>query len=352
MSRADRLAATLTVDLLLVRDPTNLRYLTGYTGSNGLAVVGPGIRRFLTDFRYTDQVASQVTEFDRVIGERDLLGDVPRLLPAGELKLGFEADHVSVAQRDRLRDVLEDRIELVPTRGVVESLRRVKEPGEVDVIRAAARLADEAFTAAVAAGVVGRTEREVAWALEREIRERGAAALSFPPIVAAAENGARPHAEARDVPIPRDTLLVIDWGAKLDGYCSDCTRTLATGALDDDASAAYSLVERAQLVSLEAVAPGFTGRAIDGLSRDIIAGAGHGEHYGHGLGHGVGLDIHEAPTLSQRSEDTLAPGNVVTVEPGVYVPGGFGVRIEDLVLVTESGHEVLNSLPKGLTVVD
>jgi Xaa-Pro aminopeptidase len=352
VSRADRLAADLDVDLLLVTNLTNVRYLTGYTGTNGLAVVGPDVRRFLTDFRYVQQAREQVTEFDRVTGERDLLGDVGKLLPEGPLRLGFEAEHVSVAKLDRLREVLPDDVELVGTRQVVENLRRVKDENEIAAIRAAAQLADAAFEAAVAGGVVGRTEREVAWALEREIRERGAEAVSFPPIVAAAGHGALPHAMPREVPVPRDTLIVIDWGARVDGYCSDCTRTLATGPLDDEAAAAYALVERAQLVSLEGVASGLGGREVDGLSRDIIDGAGHGEHYGHGLGHGVGMEVHEAPTLSQRSEDTLAPGNVVTVEPGVYVPDRFGVRIEDLVVVRESGHEVLSSLPKRLTVVD
>jgi Xaa-Pro aminopeptidase len=352
LSRADRLAADLDVDLLLVTSLTNVRYLTGYTGTNGMAVVGRDARRFLTDFRYVEQAREQVTEFDRVIGERDLVSDVGKLLDGGPLRLGFEAEHLSVAKRDRLREALPDEVELVPTRQLVENLRRVKDEGEIAAIRAAAQLADAAFTAAIGGGVVGKTERELAWALEREIRERGADAVSFPPIVAAGGHGALPHAVPRDLPIPRDTLVVIDWGAKLDGYCSDCTRTLATGALDDDAAAAYALVERAQLNSLEGVAPGLTGREIDGLSREIIAGAGHGEHYGHGLGHGVGMEVHEAPTLSQRSEDTLAPGNIVTVEPGVYVPDRFGVRIEDLVVVRESGHEVLNSLPKRLTVVD
>jgi Xaa-Pro aminopeptidase len=352
VSRAARLAAALDVDLLLVSKLVNLRYLTGFTGTNGLAVVGPDIRRFLTDFRYVEQAKAEVTEFDRVIGERDLLSDVGKLLPDGAVRLGFEAEHVSVAQRDRLREVLGDEVELVATKGLVEDLRRVKDAGEVEKIRAAARIADDAFAAAIDAGVVGRTEHELAWAIEREMRERGADLASFRPIVAAAGHGARPHAEPRDVPIPRDKLLVIDWGAQLDGYCSDCTRTLATGPLEEDAAAAYALVERAQLVSLEGVAPGLSGREVDALSRDIIAGAGRGDHYGHGLGHGVGMEVHEAPTLSARSEDTLAPGNVVTVEPGVYVPDRFGVRIEDLVVVTENGHEVLSSLPKHLTVVD
>jgi Xaa-Pro aminopeptidase len=355
MSRADRLAAALAeheLDALLVNDPTNLRYITGYTGTNGLATVGPELRRFLTDFRYVEQVRAEVAGFDRLTGERDLLEDVAMLLPEGRLRLGIEADHLSVAKHERLRETLPAEVELVSTRGLVENLRRVKDDGELDAIRAATKLADEAFAAAIAQGVVGRTEREVAWAIEREIRERGAEAVSFPPIVAAAAHGARPHAVPRDVPIPRDVLVVVDWGAKLDGYCSDCTRTLATGPLDDDAAQAYALVERAQLVSLEGVAAGLGGREVDSLSRDIIAGAGHAEHYGHGLGHGVGMDVHEAPTLSQRSEDTLAPGNVVTVEPGIYVADRFGVRIEDLVVVTENGHEVFTSLPKKLTVVE
>jgi Xaa-Pro aminopeptidase len=352
VSRADRLAADLDVDVLLVTNLTNVRYLTGYTGTNGMAAVGRDVRRFLTDFRYVEQAREQVTEFDRLTGERDLVSDAGKLLPGGPLRLGFEAEHVTVAKRDRLREALPDDVELVPTRQLVENLRRVKDEGEIEAIRAAAKLADEAFEAAIAAGVVGKTERELAWALERQIRERGADVVAFPPIVAAAGHGALPHAVPRDVPIPRDTLIVIDWGAKLDGYCSDCTRTLATGPLDDDAAAAYALVERAQSNSLEGVAPGLGGREIDGLSREIIAGAGHGEHYGHGLGHGVGMEVHEAPTLSQRSEDTLAPGNIVTVEPGVYVPDRFGVRIEDLVVVRESGHEVLTSIPKRLTVVE
>jgi Xaa-Pro aminopeptidase len=355
VSRADRLAANLAeheIDALLVTNATNLRYLTGYTGSNGIATVGRDFRRFLTDFRYVEQVQTQVTDFDRLTGERDLLEDVAMLLPDGPLRLGFEADHVSVARHGRLRDVLPAQVELVPTRGLVEDLRRVKEDVERRAIQAAAKLADEAFTAAIGHGIVGRTEREVAWAIEREMRERGAEAVSFPPIVAAAGHGARPHAEPRDVAIPRDVLVVVDWGAKLDGYCSDCTRTVATGSLDDDAAAAYALVERAQLVSLDGVAPGLGGREVDGLSRNVIADGGHGEHYGHGLGHGVGMDVHEAPTLSRRSEDTLAPGNVVTVEPGVYVPDRFGVRIEDLVIVTDGGRDVLTSLSKRLTVVD
>lgn len=357
MTRAARLAGLLAereLDSLLVTNRVNVRYLTHFTGSNGLALVGREQRVFVTDFRYVEQVSRQVSEeFERVTGERDLLGDIGGLLPQGRVRLGIEADNVTLATHERLRELLEERIELVPVRGLVEGLRQIKDESELAAIRCAARVADEAFGAVLDAGLVGRTEREVAWALECEMHDRGAEGPAFASIVAAAGHGARPHAEPRDVPIPRDTLVIIDWGARVDGYCSDCTRTLATGALDPDAEAAYRLVERAQLVALEGVAAGPTGYAVDALARDIIVGAGEGERFGHGLGHGVGLEVHEAPTLSHRAEpEPLRAGQVVTVEPGVYVPGRFGVRIEDLVIVRESGHEVLSGHPKGLTVVD
>lgn len=353
--RAARLAASLDehgLDLLLVTTPVNLRYLTGFTGSNGLALIGRDTRRFLTDFRYVEQVAEQVTEFEAERGDRDLLGDVERLLPEGELRIGFESSSMPVAKHERLRELLPERVTLVPAPSLVERQREIKEPEEVDAIRAAAQLADGALSAVLEDGLVGRTEREVAWALEREIRERGAQAVSFPPIIAAAGHGALPHAEPRDVPIPRDALVVVDWGAELDGYCSDCTRTFATGELSPAAIDGYTLVLRAQLVSLEGAVAGRTGPEVDGLARKLIEDAGEGDNFGHGLGHGVGLEVHEGPTLSHRADDRpLRDGNVVTVEPGVYHPGDFGVRIEDLIVVRDGGQEVLTSLPKDLQVV-
>jgi Xaa-Pro aminopeptidase len=192
----------------------------------------------------------------------------------------------------------------------------------------------------------------VAVDLEHQMRLLGAEAPAFPSIVASGAQGALPHAEVRPEQIPRDVLVTIDWGAKVDGYCSDCTRTFATGeSVDDEALAVYELVRSVQERSVGEVRAGADGKTVDAAGRATIAEAGHGEHYGHGLGHGVGLEVHEGPTLSPRSKDTLAPGNVVTVEPGVYVPGRFGVRIEDLVVVTDDGCDVLSSLPKSLTVV-
>jgi Xaa-Pro aminopeptidase len=354
VSRADRVEARLgerDAGLLLVTDLVNLRYLTGFTGTNGMCLLGPGVRRFITDFRYVEQAKRQVEGFDLEQGPQDFLEALRDGWPPGRVRLGFEDQHLSVRQHARLRKLLPDSVELVAAGGLVEAERAVKEPGELEAIRAAARLADEAVEEILAEGLVGRTEREVAMALEQAMRRRGAEP-SFPTIVASAEHGALPHAVARDVPIPRDTLVTIDWGAQLDGYCSDCTRTFATGALTDEQIAIYRVVERAQSASLESVAPGRTGKEVDGVARDLIDGAGHAEHFGHGLGHGVGLEVHEAPRLARTSKDELQVDNVVTVEPGVYVAGLGGVRIEDLVIVREDGFEVLSGLSKALRTVE
>jgi Xaa-Pro aminopeptidase len=346
--RADRLELG-ELDALVVTNLVNVRYLTGYTGSNGVAVVGPEMRLFFTDFRYMTQAAAQVSDFEVIRGERDLLGDV-----AGRLsgQVGFEDADVSVRKLERLRGLVGGSAELVPAGDRVEDLRRVKEPAEAGAISAAAQLADEALTQVLSRGLAGRTEHEVAVDLEHTMRVLGAEAPSFGSIVASGAHGALPHAEPRPETIPRGVLVTIDWGAIVDGYCSDCTRTYATGPLEDDAAAGYELVRSVQEKSVAAVRAGAHGKEVDSIGREEIAAAGHGEHYGHGLGHGVGLEVHEAPNLSPRSKDTLVAGNTVTVEPGIYVPDRFGVRIEDLVLVTDDGCDVLSSLPKSLTVVD
>jgi Xaa-Pro aminopeptidase len=352
VSRADRLAAALEVDALLVTDLVNLRYLTGFTGSNGMAVVGRDVRRFITDFRYVEQAAAEVEGFDREQAPADFNAALADGWPDGAFRLGFEDDHVSVRRHARLRELLPERVELVAAGGAVEKLRAVKDAGEIARIRAAAELADAVYEKLRADGLVGRTERAVALAIEDEMRRLGAEGPSFDSIVASAERGALPHAHPTDAEIPRGTLVTLDIGARLDGYCSDCTRTWATGDLPDDLAEAYALVHRAQAEALEAVRPGPEGRAVDAVARDIIAAAGHGEHFGHGLGHGVGMEVHEAPRLARTAEGTLAAGNVVTVEPGVYLPGRGGVRIEDLVVVTEDGHSVLSGTTKDLVVVD
>jgi Xaa-Pro aminopeptidase len=353
--RTERLVGLLAeaqLDLLLVSGLVNVRYMTGYTGSNGLAVVGPNTRTFVTDFRYVQQAAVEVdASYDRRQETTDLMQALPEVLPPGARRLGFDDGHLTVRQHARLRELLPERIELVAAGGLVERLRAVKDAEEVAQIRAASVAADAALTDLLASGLAGRTERELASALTAAMRAQGAQAVAFAPIVAGGAHGALPHAQPRDVVVEPGQLVVIDWGAELDGYCSDCTRTVAIGEPTGRAREIYELVLAAQLAGLDAVRAGAGGRAVDATARAVIDAAGHGGDFGHGLGHGVGLEVHEAPRLSKSSDDELAVGNVVTVEPGVYLPGELGVRIEDLVVVTETGSEILTGLDKQLTVV-
>ncbi len=363
--RTRRLAAELkerAVDVLLVGTSVNLRYLTGFTGTHGLALIAAGgvgesaapSHRFLTDFRYATQSAEQVPDaFEREIVAGNLLEAIPASLPAGGGRFGFDEASLTVSLHTRLGELLGEAWELVGCAGAVERLRAIKDAGELARIRAACELADEALASVLADGVVGRSEREVTIELELRMRHLGAEAASFPSIVAAGAHGALPHAEPREEPIPRDVLLTIDWGARHEGYCSDCTRTYATGeGISAEAREVYALVLEAQERGLTAVTEGPTGRELDAVARGVIERAGYGEYFGHGLGHGVGMEIHEGPRLSRTAgEEALAAGNVVTVEPGVYLPGRLGVRIEDLLLVTGGAPAVLTSLSKALTVI-
>jgi Xaa-Pro aminopeptidase len=354
LGRAARVAALLEdadADVLLVTNAVNVRWLTGFTGSSGLALVGAdGLREFVTDFRYLSQSAEQLDPgWERRIVP-DLAAAVPELL-GGATRLAFDDAAVTVKEHGRLQELVGDDVTLVPAAGLVEGLRAIKDEPELERLRAAARLADAALEDVLTRGLAGRTERDVGLDLEFTMRRLGAEAVSFSPIIAAGTHGALPHAEPRDVEIPSGTLVVVDWGAQLDGYASDCTRTYATGELDGRDAEIYATVLEAQEAALAAVRPGPTGKEIDAVARGIIDGAGHAEHFGHGLGHGVGMEVHEGPRLSKLGTVALVPGHVVTVEPGIYVPGAVGVRIEDLVVVTEDGHEVLSSLPKALTVV-
>jgi Xaa-Pro aminopeptidase len=365
LERSARLAQELRereVDALLVETPMNLRYLTGFTGTHGLALLAGdqgegstlGTHRFLTDFRYATQSSEQVPDaFEREIVAGELLDAAAKLLPGPRGRLGFDDASLSVARHRKLVELLPEGWQLVACAGAVERLRAVKEPGEISRIRAACELADEALRGVLDAGLVGRTERDVAIELELRMRRLGAEAASFPSIVAAGPHAALPHAEPRDEEIPPDVLLTIDWGALHEGYCSDCTRTFATGdAIPDRAREIYALVLSAQQQGLAAVKAGPSGREVDAAAREVIEQAGQGEHFGHGLGHGVGMDIHEGPRLSRTAgEEPLLSGNVVSVEPGVYLPGELGVRIEDLVVIEDGGCEVLTSLPKSVTVV-
>jgi Xaa-Pro aminopeptidase len=363
-SRVERLAGQLEeleLDALLVDSLVNVRYLTGFTGSHALVlVVGEqararlGAHRFFSDFRYATQSAEQVPDaFEREIVAGELLEALATTLERQSGRLGFDDAQVTVKVHRQLAELLGERWQLVPQAGAVERLRAVKDAGEIERIRAASELADEALRGVLEDGLVGRSEQEVALDLELRMRRLGARAPSFPSIVAAGAHGALPHAVPRAQAIARDVLVTIDWGALHEGYCSDCTRTYATGeGISAQAREVYELVLCAQERGLGAVKSGPNGREVDAVARAVIEQAGRGEEFGHGLGHGVGMEIHEGPRLSRTAGDEpLLAGNVVTVEPGVYLPGVLGVRIEDLVVVREDAHEVLTGLPKALTVL-
>lgn len=349
--RGDRLAAGLAereLDLILITELVNVRYLTGFGGTNGACVCGPETRLFLTDFRYTERAEAEVEDWEVVTISDDWLGGIGERLSG---RVGFEDDHVSVRLLEKLRAKLPDRVELVAAGGAVEKLRRVKDAAELSAIAATAELADEVWRWSLERGLAGRSEREVAGAAEARIRELGGDP-SFPVIVAAGPSGALPHAEPGERGIGAGELVVFDMGAKLDGYCSDGTRTFATGEPGERAREVYEAVLEAQTAALDAVRAGIGGEELDGVARERIEAAGHKEHFGHGLGHGVGLEVHEAPRVSPRSEDILGAGEVVTIEPGIYLPGELGVRIEDLVVVGEDGCRNLSGLPKDLQLVD
>jgi Xaa-Pro aminopeptidase len=330
---------------LLVTNLVNVRYLTGFDTSNAALLVDPdGTTRLHTDSRYIE-VAEQVAGVEAVLTKRSLLRDL-----AGRLgkRIAFEADALPFSQHEVLAT---GRRTLVPTSGLVEGLRAVKDEGELTRVRRAARAAERAFEALSAETWIGRSERELAWRLHQLMHAHGVDAPSFDIAIATGANGSKPHAEPGDAIVEARTLVVADWGARLDGYCSDCTRTLATGDLPRELRRAYDVCLEAQLAAVEGIRPGMTGADADRIARAVIEEAGLGERFGHGLGHGVGLEIHEAPRLAAESQDVLEPGNVVTIEPGVYLPGLGGVRIEDLAIVREDGVEVLNSFPKALTLV-
>jgi Xaa-Pro aminopeptidase len=344
MSRIARLAATLA-EPLLVTGATNVRYLTGVSSSNAALLVESDTATLFTDFRYVE-AARAMTDVEVVQMGRNLLADVGGRL-AGR-RVGFESAHLTYASYEA---VASGGAELVPTSGLVEQLRAVKEPDELDAIRAAAAVSDLMYVALAEEHLVGRTEGEIAWWVAQCFHELGAEDVAFATIVASGPNGALPHAAPGSDVIAANTLVTVDAGCVVDGYRSDSTRTFATGALPDDLAAAYELCARAQLDGLAAVSAGAIGHEVDAASRVAIAEAGLAERYGHGLGHGVGLDVHEAPTLRPESTDVLAPGNVVTVEPGIYLPGVGGVRIEDLVIVTDDEPEILTWFSKELITV-
>jgi Xaa-Pro aminopeptidase len=343
VSRVDRLRDSLE-EPLLVTNGVNVRYLVGFSSSNAALLVEPDRVRLFSDFRYAE-AGRAVESVEFVETKRSLVVALAELLDG---RIGFEADAVSYASWETLRG---GGLDLVPRRGLVEALRAVKDGGELDAIRRAGKITSEAYERLAEESFVGRTERDLAWRLDEFFHELGADAPAFETIVASGPNAAKPHARPSDRVVEAGETVVIDAGAQVDDYCADCTRTFVTGPLPDELKSAYSTCLEGQLAGLEAVRAGVTGVEADAAARDKIEAAGLGEKFGHGLGHGVGLEVHEAPRLSRESTDTLAAGNVATVEPGVYLEGLGGIRIEDLIIVTDGEPEVLTTSTKDLVTV-
>jgi Xaa-Pro aminopeptidase len=336
--RLDRLRAELE-EPLLVSSLVNVRYLTGLASSNAALLVDPGGARLYTDFRYA-QRAGSIPGVELVQTRRDIYAELPELLSG---RVGFEP---KVLTYERYEQLAAGGLELVPRPGLVESMRAVKDNEELDAIRRAAAVTSEAYARFAEEPMIGRRERDLAWRMTSLLHELGGEDVAFDVIVAAGPSGGSPHAVPGDRTVGPGETIVVDAGCRVGGYCSDCTRTFVTGELPAELAQAYDVVKRAQETGLAAVRAGADSAAVDRTARDVVEEAGLGDKFGHGLGHGLGLEVHEAPWLNAEWPSTLATGNVVTVEPGVYLPGLGGVRIEDLVIVTDDGAEVLTSFTK------
>jgi Xaa-Pro aminopeptidase len=337
----------LEVASFLVSNPVNVRYLTGFESSNAFVLVQHKEVVLLTDGRYAE-AARTVEGVDVQIVERDFLpGLATRLGEMASGPVAVESDHMTVA---RHAELLSAGLELVPLTAVPLALRAVKEPDELEAIRRAADVVDRVLARLAEERVVGRTEADVAWWIVQAIHDEGADDISFPPIVGSGPNAALPHHHPGDRELGAGETIVVDLGAKVDGYCSDCTRTFATGELPEALQEAYAVCGRAQAAALAEVQAGADSRALDSIARMEIEAAG--QEVLHGLGHGVGLEVHELPVLRQTAAGPLVAGNVVTIEPGVYLAGQGGVRIEDLVVVAEDGAEVLSSYTKDLVTLN
>ena len=342
-ARIDRLRPSLE-EPLLVTNPTNIYYLFGFKSSNAALLVEPDGVRLFTDFRYAEAARSvDGVRFEET--KRALLWDLAERLTG---PIGFEADHMSYSAWETLGS---GSIEPVPRRGLVERLRAVKDEQELATIRRACEITDRMFERLIEEPFVGRKELDVAWRIEELCREEGADHVAFESIVASGPNSARPHARATDREIRAGETVVIDTGCTVDGYSSDYTRTFVTGPVDGVVKEAYAVVLAAQQAALEGIRAGIAGVDADAAARRVVDGTSFAGTFGHGLGHGLGLEIHEAPRMSTESTDTLATGNVVTVEPGIYLEGRAGIRIEDNVAVADGGIDNFTGFRKDLITV-
>ncbi|KOF09548.1 Xaa-Pro dipeptidase [Planococcus glaciei] len=338
------------IEALLITSQYNLRYITEFTGTAGLALVTPHKAYFITDFRYTEQAGEQVKDFDVVQAKTNLLEEAAELVKNLAVKsLAFEKDYVTYAAFLDYEAKIE--AELQPVSGLIEKIRMIKTPEEVSILKAAAKIADDAFEHICKFIKVGQTELEISNELEFFMRKQGATSSSFDTIVASGLRSALPHGVATEKRIENGDFITLDYGALYNGYISDITRTVAVGEPSDKLKEIYQVVLDAQVLGVEKIGPGMTGIEADAIARDYIKSKGYGEAFGHSTGHGIGLEVHEAPGLSFKSQTVLEPGMAVTVEPGIYLPGIGGVRIEDDILITESGNERLTHSTKELRIL-
>ncbi|MFH7326311.1 M24 family metallopeptidase [Desulfurivibrio sp. C05AmB] len=352
LARLRRRLQRRNLDALLVTQPENRRYLSGYRaadhgiGESAGVLLIPAVGKpfLLTDGRYQLQAREEAPEFEVRVYPRGLFPLLRRLFSSlAPRRLAFESHYLLHSVYLNLAKLAAEKgVELVPLTDLVEQLRQVKSAAELALIEEAVRLNEEVFSTVYRQMQPGISEQEVAWLLEETMRRRGAEGPSFPPIVAAGPNGAKPHAVPTSRPIAAGEPVIIDMGLKVDGYCSDMTRTVVLGRPDHRTLELIRLVRRAQLAGQKALRAGVSGSFVDRVARSVIVAAGHGDHFGHSLGHGVGLNVHEGPSLSYRHRKLLRPGMVVTVEPGVYLPGWGGIRLENMAVVTEAGCRVLN----------
>ncbi|WP_163969973.1 M24 family metallopeptidase [Oceanobacillus halotolerans] len=335
------------LDGLLITSPINRRYVTGFTGTAGVALITEDAARFITDFRYIEQATEQAKDFD-VIQHKELMEQEikQQVLDLNIKRLGFERDHVTYSSYETYNKVLD--VELVPVSGLIEELRLVKSEEELSIMKKAAQIADQTFEHIQTFIKPGVKEIEVANELEFHMRKLGAKSSSFDIIVASGNRSALPHGVASEKEIQSGELVTMDFGALYEGYCSDITRTVAVGNIDEKLDDIYHTVLEAQLRGVNGLKPGLTGVEADALTRDYIKEKGYGDYFGHSTGHGLGMEVHERPSLSFRSEQKLEPGMVVTVEPGIYIPGVGGCRIEDDVVITTDGVEKLTVSSKEL----
>ncbi|RFU61928.1 Xaa-Pro peptidase family protein [Bacillus sp. V59.32b] len=341
---------TVQVDGFLITSTYNRRYMTNFTGSAGIVLISRKEAKFITDFRYVEQAGKQAQGFEIVQHTGTITDEVASQAKAmGIKRLGFEQDHVTFASYKVYETAFEG--ELVPVSGLIEKLRLIKTPSEIKILKEAAQIADAAFTHITQYIRPGLTELEVSNELEFFMRKQGAASSSFDTIVASGYRGALPHGVASDKVIEKGELVTLDYGAYYNGYVSDITRTLAVGQPSDELKNIYNIVLEAQLRGMAGIKPGMTGKEADALTRNFIAEKGYGESFGHSTGHGIGLEVHEGPALSVRSETILEPGMAVTVEPGIYVAELGGVRIEDDTIITIQGNESLTHSTKELIIL-